>query len=174
MLILGVCGSLQAESSNLSLLRAAGAIFAEQGGDFLLYDGLRALPHFNPDLEEHQALPTVGEWRRVLAASQGLLIASPEYGHSLPGSLKNGIDWVIGTGELERKIVAVTASTPHAERGCLGLAALCSTLRAVSAQIVGGHPLVRGPNQERDLAELIAALVEKVTADGAADALTCP
>lgn len=174
MMILGVCGSLQAESSNLSLLRAAGVILAQRGVSLVLYDGLRDLPHFNPDLEENGAPAPVGEWRRLLAASHAVLIASPEYGHSLPGSLKNGIDWVIGSGELERKIVAVTASTPHAERGRLGLTALGSTLQAVSARIVGGYPLVRGATLERDLAELVTALVETVDQDGRADPATSP
>ena len=128
----------------------------------------------NPDLEEAGPPPAVLEWRRMLAASHGLLIASPEYGHSLPGSLKNAIDWAIGSGELERKVVAVTASTPHAERGRLGLATLCSTLNAVSAQIVGGHPLVRGANLHRELVDLITALVARIEENEAAEALTSP
>lgn len=62
----------------------------------ILFDGLRHLPHFNPDTEEP---PAVRDWRKALAGSDAVLIASPEYGHSLPGALKNGIDWVIGSGE---------------------------------------------------------------------------
>jgi len=57
--------------------------------------------------------------------------------------IKNGIDWVIGTGELERKIIAVTASVNHRDRGRRGLQALCDTLSAVSAQIVGDNPILR-------------------------------
>ena len=74
--------------------------------------------------------------------SDALLIASPEYGHSLPGSLKNAIDWVIGTGELERKVVAITAAVPGPERGRLGLQALRQTLGAVraSGRRAGGSP----------------------------------
>jgi NAD(P)H-dependent FMN reductase len=44
--------------------------------------------------------------------------------HSLPGVLKNAIDWTIGSGELEKKLVAITAAVPHTDRGRLGLAAL--------------------------------------------------
>lgn len=85
---------------------------------------------------------------------------SPEYGHSLPGALKNAIDRVIGSGELEQKVIAVTASTPGLDRSVLGLQALQTTLGAVKADIMGGEPIVRGPDFERDVAELVNALVE--------------
>jgi NAD(P)H-dependent FMN reductase len=159
--ILGVCGSLQANSSNLRLLQVA-ARAAPSDVQVELFDGLRALPHFDPDLEQHGELEAVRAWRQALAASDALLIASPEYGFSLPGVLKNAIDWVIGSGELERKAVAVTASVPHPDRGRMGLAALRQTLGAVSASILGGDPIARGPDFERDVAALLAALIERV------------
>lgn len=163
MRILAICGSLQKKSGNLTLLHAAAAS-APGGVDVVVFDGLRDLPHFNPDLEGAPAgpPPAVQAWRRALAESDALLIASPEYGHSLPGALKNAIDWVIGTGELERKVVAITAAVPAPERGRLGLKALRDTLGAVSASIVGGEPIARGPTFERDVAALLSALVARV------------
>ncbi|WP_437931387.1 NADPH-dependent FMN reductase [Sorangium sp. So ce291] len=163
MRILGICGSLQARSSNLTLLHTASAM-APEGVELVLYDGIRELPLFNPDIEASGAPPAVGEWRRAIAASDALLIASPEYGHSLPGALKNAIDWVIGTGELERKVVGVTAATVSPERGRLGLQALRGTLGAVSARVVGGEPIARGPSFERELAALLGALVDAARA----------
>ncbi|MGK3971355.1 NADPH-dependent FMN reductase [Sorangium sp. So ce118] len=163
MRILGICGSLQARSSNLTLLRTARAM-APEGVELVLYDGIRELPLFNPDIETSGAPPAVGEWRRAIAASDALLIASPEYGHSLPGALKNAIDWVIGTGELERKVVGVTAATVSPERGRLGLQALRGTLGAVSARVVGGEPIARGPSFERELAALLGALIDAARA----------
>jgi NAD(P)H-dependent FMN reductase len=164
--ILAVCGSLQAKSANLDLLRVAAAR-APEGVEVALFDGVRALPHFDPDLEAAGVPIAVMEWRRAIAASDALLVASPEYGHSLPGALKNAIDWVIGSGELERKIVAITAAVPHAERGRRGLEALRVTLGAVSATIVGGDPIVRGPSFEADVALLVGALVCAVTSSTA-------
>jgi chromate reductase, NAD(P)H dehydrogenase (quinone) len=157
--ILAVCGSLQRNSGNLTLLRQAQAL-APEGVDVLLFDGLRELPHFNPDLETNGEQPAVAEWRRALQASAAVLIASPEYGHSLPGALKNGIDWVIGSGELERKLVAITCAVPALARGRLGLRALADTLGAVSAQIIGAEPIPRGPNFEREVGALLLALVD--------------
>jgi NAD(P)H-dependent FMN reductase len=159
--ILAVCGSLQTRSANRALLQAAVAA-APAGVDVVIFDGLRDLPHFNPDLEVGEAPAAVLAWRHALAESDGLLVASPEYGFSLPGALKNGIDWVIGSGELERKIVAVTAAVPHAERGRRGLSALRDTLSAVSARIVGGEPIVRGPTFESEVAALLRALVDEI------------
>jgi NAD(P)H-dependent FMN reductase len=161
--ILAICGSLQQTSSNLTLLDHALAA-APPGVEIQLYDGLRHLPQFNPDLERETELPQVAELRRAVGSSAALLIASPEYGHSLPGALKNAIDWLIGTGELERKVVAITAAVPAVERGQRGLKALADTLGAVSATIVGGAPIARGPNFEREIGELVQALVAEARA----------
>jgi chromate reductase len=163
MKIVGVCGSLQAESGNLRLLESARTMVPD-GVDFELFDGIRALPHFNPDVEV--APESVRAWRSALASSDAVLIASPEYGHSLPGALKNAVDWVIGTGELESKIVAITASTPSADRGRKGLDALAGTLRAVNATILGGAPIARGPNADGELRALVEALLETVRRAG--------
>lgn len=158
MKILGICGSLQRASGNLTLLTIAAAS-APRDVEVVLFDGLRELPHFNPDIEASGAPESVMRWRRALSESHALLIASPEYGFSLPGVLKNGIDWVIGSGELEGKVVAITAAVPAPERGRRGLQALRDTLSAVRATIVGGEPIPKGPEHERRVAELVRALV---------------
>lgn len=163
MRILGICGSLQAKSSNLTLLETAQRV-APEGSEVVLFDGLGALPHFNPDIDVDGGPESVVRWRRALRESDGLLIACPEYGHSLPGVLKNGIDWAIHSGELEFKVTAFTAAVSAPARGRMGLSALDQTLRAVSAERVGGAPIVRGPNFERDIAELLTALIAKVRA----------
>lgn len=161
MRILGICGSLQARSHNLVLLQTAAAA-APDGVEIVIGDDLRRLPPFDPDLEESGPLPVVEQWRRAIRESDALLVACPEYGFSLPGALKNGIDWVIGSGELEGKIVGITAAVSHVERGRRGLEALRITLSAVRARIVGGEPIVRGPEFERDVAALVGAVVDEV------------
>ncbi len=122
-------------------------------------DGLRALPLFNPDLADER-IEAVERWRTTITGSDALLIASPEYGHSLPGALKNGIDWLIGTGELEGMRMAITASTPGPERGLKGLSALRQTLGAVSAQLVWDAPIVRGEQSDAELRALLERLVD--------------
>ena len=161
MRILAICGSLQANSGNLTLLRAAAAS-APAGVEVVVGDLLRGLPHFNPELEAEGAPEAVAAWRRAIAESDALLIATPEYAHSLPGVLKNAIDWTIPSGELERKVIATTAAVPHPDRGRLGLQALAQTLRAVSAVLVGGEPIARGPEFAAQVRRLVADLVERV------------
>jgi NAD(P)H-dependent FMN reductase len=85
--------------------------------------------------------------------------------------LKNGIDWVVGSGELERKVVAITAAVPGPDRGRLGLKALRQTLGAVSATIVGGEPIARGPDFASQVAALVRALADAVRRDRAANVI---
>jgi chromate reductase len=158
MKILGISGSLQALSRNLALLRVA-ALSTPPNAEFVVFDGLRDLPLFNPDAEARPP-ESVLRWKRALAESDAVLIASPEYAFSLPGALKNGIDWVIGSGELEGKIIAITSAVPAPDRGRRGLEALRSTLSAVHAVIVGGEPIARGPDFQARVAQLVADLLD--------------
>jgi len=160
MRILAISGSLQAESSNRTLLGIAAAL-APIGVELRGFEGIRELPHFDPDLDRPEALPApVERWRRALSQSDALLIASPEYGHSLPGVVKNSIEWTISSGELRQKIVAITAAVPGPERGRLGLKALRDTLASVDATIVGGEPIAKGPSFESEIGALVQALID--------------
>jgi chromate reductase len=162
--ILGLCGSLQANSKNLALLKSAAAS-VPPGVELVIFDGLRDLPHFNPDIESSGAPESVRRWRQALAECDAVLVASPEYGFSLPGALKNGVDWVIGSGELERKVVAITAAVPGPDRGRRGLQALGDTLSAVRVTLVGGDPIPLGPEFEARVAALVRTLIEAAVAD---------
>ena len=161
--VLAVSGSLQARSGNRVLLECA-ACHAPEGVHVALSDVVRELPHFDPDLEASGAPASVIAWRTAVGGADAVLIASPEYGFSLPGALKNAIDWLIGSGELDGKPVAITAAVSIAQRGRLGLGALRDTLGAVNARIVGGDPIVRGPTFEAEVAELLASLVRTARA----------
>jgi len=162
MRVLAVCGSLQAKSGNLELLKTATAS-VPPGWELLIFDGLQNLPHFNPDIEAGGAPVSVTQWRLAVSGSDAVLIASPEYGFSLPGALKNGIDWLIGSGELEQKVVAITSAVAGPERGRRGLEALRVPLSAVGATIVGGEPIPKGSELEPQVAALVRSLVKAVT-----------
>jgi chromate reductase len=130
--LLFVSGSLQRVSANRALLDTA-ARRAGAGTRVRWYDALGAIPHFNPDLPDD--LAPVTDWRAAVRAADGVVIASPEYAHSLPGSLKNALDWLVGSGELYRKPVALmSAGTSGGQRA---LDALEQTLRAQGADVVG-------------------------------------
>lgn len=163
MRILAVCGSLQSRSRNLDLLRTA-VTSAPPGVEVVIFSSLRDLPHFDPDLETAGVPAAVARWRLALSECDGVLIACPEYAFSVPGVVKNAIDWVVGSGELERKIVAITAASHGPERGRRGLAALREPLTALSATIVGGEPIAHGPDANRQVAALLLELAAVVRA----------
>jgi NAD(P)H-dependent FMN reductase len=132
MRIFAVSGSLQSASSNTRFLAAARAV-APDGTTVDLFESVDALPHFNPDLVAPRA---VADFRERIAAADGVLIASPEYAHEMPGSLKNALDWVVGTGELYAKRVAIVIVSPRPDGGTYAREAIERTLGAQGSEIV--------------------------------------
>lgn len=145
MQIVAVSGSLRAASSNAAVLRAA-AELAPPGVEISLYAGVGELPHFNPDDDDTPG-PAVEHWRALLRAADGLLISSPEYAHGVPGALKNALDWVVGSGELEHKPLGLINASPRATHA---QASLYETLRIMSARLVPGACIAL-PVSGRDL-----------------------
>ena len=130
--LLLVSGSLQHASSNRALLTVAGRC-AEDLATVAWYQRIGDIPHFNSDLADD--LEPVVDWRRAVRAADGVLIATPEYAHSLPGSLKNALDWLVGSGELyEKPVGLMSAGLSGGERA---LDALAQTLHAQGANVVG-------------------------------------
>jgi len=91
MRILGISGSLRRGSHNRRLLRAAGAMLPP-GAELTEWDGLATLPAFDEDMEETPP-PAVRSFLRAIETADALLIATPEYNASIPGALKNALDW---------------------------------------------------------------------------------
>jgi chromate reductase len=91
MRILGISGSLRRGSHNRRLLRAAGDVLPP-GADLVEWDGLAALPIFDEDLEDDPPAP-VRDFLEAVEEADALLIATPEYNASVPGGLKNALDW---------------------------------------------------------------------------------
>ena len=95
------------------------------------------VPHFNPDCEADGPMGgAVAKLRAELAAADAVLIATPEYAHALPGSLKNALDWIVGSGELYGKRVAVISAAPSPDRGINAREMLERTLHAQGAVVV--------------------------------------
>jgi chromate reductase, NAD(P)H dehydrogenase (quinone) len=139
--ILGVSGSLSQRSANRSLLELCVSL-VPNGSTFALAPALDALPHFNPELDTEPAAPAVAIWREQLRAADTVLIAAPEYGHGMPGVLKNALDWLVGSGEFVGKPVIATCAAQGKGRGLLGLASLVQTLRAIDAVVLSSYPVV--------------------------------
>ncbi len=132
MRLLAISGSLRAASSNAAALEAA-ARLAPSGVTIELYQKLGELPHFNQDLDNEKLPPIVGELRALIGAVDGVLISSPEYARGVPGTLKNALDWLVGSFEFPNKFVALINVSPRATHA---QASLTTTLETMSARIV--------------------------------------
>lgn len=116
MRILAISGSLRRDSYNTALLRAAREV-APAGVELGLYSGLELLPPYNEDVDGEAPPAEATRLREAIAAADGLLIATPEYNGSIPGQLKNAIDWASrpkGQAALWGKPVAVVGASTGA------------------------------------------------------------
>jgi chromate reductase, NAD(P)H dehydrogenase (quinone) len=132
MHILAISGSLRAGASNTTVLQAA-ALLAPPGVTITLYDGLGALPHFNPDLDSQdgERLPAiVADLREQIGRADGVLISCPEYAHGIPGSFKNLLDWLVGSTEFPDKPVALLNTSPMSVHAPAQLAEVLTTMNA--------------------------------------------
>ncbi len=92
MRVLGLAGSLRGDSYNARLLHGAGALLPA-GAELVVYDGLGDIPPYNED-EEQQLPPAVAALKAEIERADAVLVATPEYNGSIPGTLKNALDWV--------------------------------------------------------------------------------
>src|SRR5512142_1059424 len=132
--ILLISGSTRQRSTNTPALRPA-AVLAPPGIRAVLCDGLADLPAFSPDAPDDRPHPAVADLRQRLTEADAVVFCTPEYAGTLPGSLKNLLDWTVGTGELHGKPVAwVNVAGP--DRGEGATATLALVLRYVAASVI--------------------------------------
>lgn len=135
--ILLICGSTRAGSTNAALVRTA-ALCAPPGIAAACWDGLAALPHFNPD-DDREPLPAaVAQLRAAIAAADAVLLCTPEYAGTLPGSFKNLLDWLVGATVMTGKPVAWVNASADPRRGGGAQATLAMVLGYVQAEVVDG------------------------------------
>src|SRR3989440_6302159 len=184
MKVLGISGSLRRESYNRRLLDAAAELLPP-GVEFEMWDGLKAVPPYDEDDDGDIAPAPVAELRAAIASADAILIATPEYNSSIPGVLKNAIDWAsrprVSTPLQNKPVVVIGAST-----GMFGAvwaqAELRKVLGATGARVLeaelavghahehldaAGHP--DDPAQEEALRDSVRLLLgELENAEGAA------
>ncbi len=171
--ILAISGSLRADSWNTTLLRAAAELLPP-GAELVLHEGLKALPPFDED-DEHDPHGTVHALREAIRAADALLIATPEYNHSLPGQLKNAVDWA-SRPSADAALRAKPAAVVGASTGLFGAvwaqAELRKTLGAAGAVVLDrelpvgqapqhfdGEGRLVTPELREELASVLAELV---------------
>jgi len=140
MRILGISGSLRRDSYNTKLLRHAGELLPD-GVELRVWDRLKDVPPFDED-DEWAPAAVVVELREAIAAADAVVFATPEYNGSVPGQLKNAIDWVSRphvTNSLRNKPVAVVG----ASTGVFGALSAQADLRRILGR-VGSRVLEAG------------------------------
>lgn len=105
-------------------------MLAPDGMELVLYDGLGALPHFNPDLDNDNPPEPVRDFRARVGASDALLFCSPEYAHGIAGAFKNVLDWLVASSEFYEKPVAVINAAPRAVHADAQLREILKTMAA--------------------------------------------
>lgn len=130
--VAGLVGSLRERSYNRALLRAVMALQPE-GMEIVDVD-LRSLPHYDDDLEQAGESDAIRVFKNQIAAADALLFVTPEYNYSIPGILKDAIDWgsrPSGKGPLRQKPVAIMGCATGmvgTRRAQLHLRSICTAL----------------------------------------------
>jgi len=178
--ILGISGSLRRGSHNRRLLRAAAALLPP-GAELVEWDGLAELPAFCEDLE-HSPPEPVREFLAAVEDADALLIATPEYNASLPGALKNAIDWAsrpFPDNVLRHKPSAVVGASTGLFGAVWAQAEVRKTLKASGADVLDAELAVgmaddafadddalADPALSQQLAEMLQELVHDCRSAG--------
>ena len=179
MKILGISGSLRRDSYNSGLLHAAAELLPD-GVELELWEGLKAVPPYDQDDDGPEAPAAVAELRSAVAGADAVLIATPEYNASIPGVLKNALDWVsrpVATNPLRSKPAVVVGASTGAFGAVWAQAELRKVLSTIGARTLPNEVALRQAGERFDeegrlvdaevrdeLAEAVAELVEAVRA----------
>jgi chromate reductase len=173
--ILGISGSLRRDSHNTNLLRAA-AEAAGPGVELELYDGLKEIPPYDEDDDVHPRPSSVARLASAIADADAVLFATPEYNASIPGQLKNAVDWIsrpVATNVLRNKPVMVVGASTGAFGAVWAQAELRKVLAALGARVLDvelpvphAHTrLDEGQLTDEDIRTLLAEAVEALAAE---------
>ena len=154
MHLLAISGSLRRDSHNTKLLYAAEELLGPDA-EFELYDKLESVPPYNEDRDGAAAPPAVSDLRARIETADALLIATPEYNSSVPGQLKNAVDWAsrpVRGGALWGKPVVVIGASTGFYGGVWAQAELRKVLATAGARVVDAEVAVSHADTRFDAA----------------------
>lgn len=166
MRILGIVGSLRQDSINARLMQVARSV-APAGVVLEVSDSLRALPLFDQDLEGARVPSAVAAFRYQVERADAVLIATPEYNSSVPGPLKNALDWASRPrpGALAGKPVAVISASPSSYGAVWAQEEVRKVVSAMGAEtLADGVAVARAHEVVRDGALADAGAQEQLIA----------
>jgi NAD(P)H-dependent FMN reductase len=127
--IFAISGSTRSNSSNLKILKQI-AELSKALFELKIFEGLAEIPHFNPDLDTENPPQQVTSLRNEIQEADGVIICSPEYVFSLPGSLKNALEWCVSTTIFSKKKVGLITASASGEKGHEELQLIMKTIEA--------------------------------------------
>jgi chromate reductase len=127
--ILAISGSTRNNSSNLILIKTI-AVLANEKFEIIIYNNISDLPHFNPDLDTENPPAAVVHFRKLISEVDGVIICTPEYVFSLPGSLKNALEWCVSTTLFSQKPTGLITASASGEKGQEELKLVMKTIEA--------------------------------------------
>jgi chromate reductase len=145
MKVLGISGALRRDSHNTKLLRAAGEMFEAAGAEFEICPDLKLVPPYDEDDDVDPAPAAVAQLRAAVAGADAVFFATPEYNSSVPGQLKNAVDWLsrpVGANALLNKPVAVVGASTGMFGAVWSQAELRKALSASGARVLEGEVAV--------------------------------
>ena len=138
MRVLGISGSLRRDSHNSELLRAAAELLPP-GAELVVWEDLKAVPPFDADEEAGERADSLRTLAAAIDDADAVLFATPEYNHSLPGALKNALDWVsrpLAESPLRGKPVAVIGASTGLFGAVWAQAEVRKALKASGAHVL--------------------------------------
>jgi chromate reductase, NAD(P)H dehydrogenase (quinone) len=183
--LIGLSGSLRARSYNTALLAAA-AELVPPPARLERYAALPSVPPYSEDDEAEPVHRAVAALRDAVAASDGLVVATPEYNGSFPGALKNALDWLsrpFPANALRDKPVAVIGASTGAFGGIWAQDELRKVLRISGARVLDGGLAVPAAEDafdrrlrlaDRELLETLRALMEEIAGACSVASAPCP
>jgi len=127
--IIAVSGSTRKNSSNFKILKFISE-YANSQYEVEIFEDLESIPHFNPDLDTENPPEEVTIFRNKILAADGVIICTPEYVFSLPGSLKNALEWCVSTTVFSNKKVGLITASASGEKGHEQLSLIMKTIEA--------------------------------------------
>ncbi len=152
MRVLAISGSLRAASNSTALLRALREE-APEGVDVVLWDGLKSMPPYDQDDDVFPAPAAPAAFRELVREADAVFFATPEYNSSVPGALKNALDWgsrPLATNAFRNKPVAVISSSAGAFGGVWAAAELRKVLGAMGARVTEAELSVGHAHEKLD------------------------
>ena len=138
MKVLAISGSLRRDSHNTTLLRAAAELLPPPT-ELEIFDGLKAVEPYDEDDDKGAGPAGAGRLREAIESADAVLIATPQYNSSVPGQLKNAIDWAsrpLGTNALWGKPAAVVGASTGTFGAVWAQAEMRKTLGASGARVI--------------------------------------